>query len=121
MHSLLHCHFESALRALVVTRPGDIEQARAAFESRAYARATPAGRLSLLDRQVGRITQGQDVFTREVFAEVVRRLGKEMTSSGIRHIPRPNSPVAVSLGAGAAPPSNGAVGFRLSRSPIVGH
>jgi adenosine deaminase len=86
MHSLLHCHFESALRALAVTRPGDIEQARAAFESRAYARATPAGRLSLLDRQVGRMTQGRDVFTREVFAEVVRRLGKEMTSSGIRHV-----------------------------------
>jgi hypothetical protein len=86
MHSLLHCHFESALRALAVARPGDIEQARAGFESRAYARATPAGRLSLLDRQVGRMTQGQDIFTREVFAEVVRRLGEEMTGSGIRHV-----------------------------------
>lgn len=86
MHSLLHCHFESALRALAVARPGDIEQARAAFESRAYARATPAERLSLLDRQVARLTQGQDIFTREVFAEVVQRLGEEMTSSGIRHV-----------------------------------
>jgi adenosine deaminase len=86
MHSLLHCHFESALRALTVARPGDIEQARAVFGSRAYARATPAARLHLLDRQVVRLTQGQDIFTREVFAEVARRLGEEMTSSGIRHV-----------------------------------
>jgi hypothetical protein len=86
MHSLLHCHFESALRALAVTRPGDIEHVRAAFESRAYARATPIGRLSLLDQQVARLAQGRDIFTHEVFAEVVRRLGEEMTSSGIRHV-----------------------------------
>ena len=86
MHSLLHCHFESALRALAIARPGDIEQARAGFESRAYARGAPAGRLSLLDRQVGRMAQGRDIFTREVFAEVVRRLGEEMTTSGIRHV-----------------------------------
>ena len=86
MHSLLHCHFESALRALAVTRPGDIEHVRAAFESRAYARATPIGRLSLLDRQVAQLAQGRDIFTREVFAEVVRRLDEEMTSSGIRHV-----------------------------------
>lgn len=86
MHSLLHCHFESALRALAVTRPGDIKHVRAAFESRAYTRATPIGRLSLLDQQVARLAQGRDIFTREVFAEVVRRLGEEMTSSGIRHV-----------------------------------
>ncbi len=61
MHSLLHCHFESALRALAVTRPGDIEHVRAAFESRAYARATPIGRLSLLDQQVARLAQGRDI------------------------------------------------------------
>jgi len=86
MHSLLHCHFESALRALAVVRPGDLEHARAAFESRTYARATPAGRLSLLELQVERLTQGQDIFTREVFAEVARQLGEEMTSSSIRHV-----------------------------------
>jgi adenosine deaminase len=48
-HSLLHCHFESALRALAVTRPAELDRLRPAFESPAYARATPAGRLSLLD------------------------------------------------------------------------
>ena len=86
VHSLLHCHFESALRALAVARPGELERLRPVFESPAYARATPAGRLSLLDGQVTRLSQGQDIFTREVFAEVVRRLGEEMTSSGIRHV-----------------------------------
>jgi adenosine deaminase len=85
-HSLLHCHFESALRALAVACPGQLEDLRRAFESAAYARATPAGRLSLLDERVTRLAQGQDIFTREVFAEVARRLGKEMTSSGIGHV-----------------------------------
>ena len=85
-HSLLHCHFESALRALAVARPGELERLRPAFESPAYARATPAGRLSLLDGQVTRLTQGQDIFTREVYAEIVRQLGEEMTSSGIGHV-----------------------------------
>jgi adenosine deaminase len=86
MHSLLHCHFESALRALAVARPWDIEHARAAFESRACARAAPVARLSLLDRQVTRLTQDRDIFTCEVFSEVVRRLGEEMANSGIRHV-----------------------------------
>ena len=85
-HSLLHCHFESALRALAVAQPGELERLRPAFESPAYARATPAGRLSLLDGQITHLTQGQDIFTREVYAEVVRQLREEMTSSGIRHV-----------------------------------
>lgn len=86
LHSLLHCHFESALRALAVARPGELERLRPVFESPSYARATPAGRLSVLDGQVRQLTQGQDIFTGEVFAEVVRRLGEEMTSSGIGHV-----------------------------------
>jgi hypothetical protein len=85
-HSLLHCHFESALRALAVPRPGELERLRPAFEYPSYVRATPAGRLRLLDGEVARLAHGQDIFTREVFAEVVRRLGEEMTSSGIGHV-----------------------------------
>ncbi len=85
-HSLLHCHFESALRALAVARPGELERLRPAFERPSYVRATPAGRLRLLDGEVARLAYGQDIFTREVFDEVVRRLGEEMTSSGIRHV-----------------------------------
>jgi adenosine deaminase len=86
VHSLLHCHFESALRALAIARPGELERLRPAFESPSYAQATPAGRLSMLDAQVAQLTQGQDIFTREIFAEVVRRLVEEMTSSGIGHV-----------------------------------
>jgi hypothetical protein len=86
VHSLLHCHFESALRALAVARPGELERLRPVFESPSYAQATPAGRLSMLDGQVTQLTQGRDIFTREVFAEVVRRLGEEMTGSGICHV-----------------------------------
>jgi len=86
VHSLLHCHFESALRALAVARPEELKRLRPAFESPAYARATPAGRLSMLDGQVTELTQGQDIFTGDIFAEVVRRLGQEMTSSGIGHV-----------------------------------
>jgi adenosine deaminase len=86
VHSLLHCHFESALRALAVARPGDLGQLREVFVSRAYAEAAPDGRLSLLDRHATRLTRGRDIFTREVFAGVVRQLAAEMTGSGIRHV-----------------------------------
>jgi adenosine deaminase len=86
VHSLLHCHFESGLRALAVARPGELERLRPVFESVSYAQATSAGRLSLLEEQVKRLVQGQDIFTREIFDEVVRRLAAEMTSSGIGHV-----------------------------------
>jgi hypothetical protein len=86
VHSLLHCHFESGLRALAVARPAQLEGLRPVYESRAYERAVPAGRLSLLDEHVTRLTQAPDIFTRPVFAEVVRRLGAEMTGSGISHL-----------------------------------
>jgi len=86
VHSLLHCHFESALRALAVARPGELERLRPVYESPAYASATPAGRLDLLDQQVTALTKDPDLFSRDVFAEIVRRLGEEMTSSGIGHV-----------------------------------
>jgi hypothetical protein len=87
-HSLLHCHFESAVRALAVAWPGELKRLRPVLESPDYARAAPAGRLSMLDGQVSSLAHGQDIFTRDVFAEVVRRLAGEMTSSGIRHVDR---------------------------------
>jgi hypothetical protein len=86
VYSLLHCHFESALRALAVARPGHLQRLRPVYESDTYTHATPAGRLSLLDRQVARLAEGQDIFSREVFAAVVRRLSEEMTGSGIGHV-----------------------------------
>lgn len=86
VHSLLHCHFESALRALAVARPREPERLRPVFDSPGYERASPAEKLSMLDRRVGQLAHDQDIFTRDVFAEVVRRLTAEMTSSGIRHV-----------------------------------
>jgi len=85
-HSLLHCHFESALRALAVARPSQLERLRPVYDSPAYAHATPARRLSLLDERVAQLVHRQDIFTREVFAEVVRQLCAEMTGSGIGHV-----------------------------------
>jgi hypothetical protein len=85
-HSLLHCHFESALRATAVARPSEMGHLRPVFDSPGYARASPAEKLNMLDRRAGQLAHHQDIFTRDVFAEVVRRLTAEMTSSGIRHV-----------------------------------
>jgi len=86
MHSLLHCHFESALRAVALTRPERLESLRLTFESPAYVHATPAGRLRLLDAQIARLAQDQGIFTRELFTQIVGRLGEEMSSAGISHV-----------------------------------
>jgi adenosine deaminase len=85
MHSLLHCHFESGLRALAVARPAQMERLRPVFEIPAYQRADPARRLRLLDEHVTCLTEHRSLFTPGVFAEVVRRLSAEMTRSGIAH------------------------------------
>jgi adenosine deaminase len=86
MHNLLHCHFESGLRALAVACPARLEPLRAMNESTAYQRADPAGRLRLLDGQVAQLTQDQGIFTPQVFAKVVRRLRAEMISSDVSHL-----------------------------------
>ena len=86
VHSLLHCHFESALRALAVARPSELERLRPVFEL-SRLRARHPGREAEPARPAGRpLAHDQDIFTRDVFAEVVRRLTAEMTSSGIRHV-----------------------------------
>jgi hypothetical protein len=86
VHSLLHCHFESGLRALAVARPAQLARLRPTFESPAYKHAAPAGRLCLLDQQVEQLTRDLDVFTPRVFAKVARRFWVEMTSSGVTHV-----------------------------------
>jgi hypothetical protein len=85
-HSLLHCHFESALRALAVAQPSELGRLRPVFGSPGYTRASPAEKLSMLGQQVGQLAHDQNIFTHDVFAEVVRRLVGELTSSGIRHV-----------------------------------
>ena len=86
MHSLLHCHFESGLRALAVAQPAQLARLRPAFESPAYKHAAPAGKRCLLDQQAEHLTRDLDIFTPRVFAEVARRFWVEMTSSGVAHV-----------------------------------
>lgn len=83
---MLHCHFESALRALALTNPERLRYLRAKYESPAYQLATPAGRLTLLWQNVLTLTDGEDIFTEDVFRRIVRRLLDEMEASSIEHI-----------------------------------
>jgi cytosine/adenosine deaminase-related metal-dependent hydrolase len=86
VHSLLHCHFESGLRALAVAQPAQLAWLRPVFETLAYKHAAPAGRLRLLDQQAEHLTRTLDIFTPRVFAKVARRFWVEMTSSGVTHV-----------------------------------
>jgi hypothetical protein len=69
MHSLLHCHFESALRALELARPERVRDLRQIYTSDAYVQSTPAGRLTLLWQTITRLTDNEDIFTAATFRE----------------------------------------------------
>lgn len=86
MYSLLHCHFESALRALALVKPDRLQYLRAVYASRAYGRATPAGRLTLLWQKILSLTEDEDIFNEVTFRQVVRRLLDEMRASCVEHI-----------------------------------
>lgn len=86
MYSLLHCHFESALRALAHAKPERVQHVRALYSSSEYMRATPAARLTLLWRRMLSLSEGEDIFDEETFREIVRRLFAEMTASDVEHI-----------------------------------
>lgn len=86
MYSLLHCHFESALRALALTRPARLRHVRALYSSQAYRRARPAERLTLLWQKVLDLTDNENIFTELTFRQVVRRLVHEMNASRVEHI-----------------------------------
>ncbi|ABD11749.1 adenosine deaminase [Frankia casuarinae] len=86
MHSLLHCHFESALRALEIAKPERVGYLRGVYETDAYLQSTPAERLTLLWQTVMSLTDDADIFTEATFRRVVRRLLDEMQASRIEHI-----------------------------------
>lgn len=86
MYSLLHCHFESALRALALAKPDRLKYLRAVYASSVYGRATPAGRLTLLWQKVLSLTEDEDIFSEVTFRQVVRRLLDEMRTSCVEHI-----------------------------------
>ena len=86
IYSLLHCHFESALRALALAKPDRLQYVQAVYSSPAYRRAAPAERLTLLWRKVLSLTDNEDIFSELTFRQVVRRLLDEMRASRVEHI-----------------------------------
>ncbi len=86
MYSLLHCHFESALRALALVKPDRLQFLRTVYASRAYRRAAPAERLTLLWQKVLSLTSDEDIFDEVTFRQVVQRLLEEMRASCVEHI-----------------------------------
>jgi adenosine deaminase len=85
LYSVLHCHFESALRALALVKPDRLQYLRTVYGSPAYRRATPAGRLTLLWQNVLSLTADEDIFSEDTFRRVTRRLLDDMRTSCIEH------------------------------------
>lgn len=86
MYSLLHCHFESALRALALVKPNRLQHLRSVRESPAYREATSVGRLDLLCQTASNLTDDEDLFTEVVFRRIVQHLLDEMRTSNVEHI-----------------------------------
>lgn len=86
MYSLLHCHFESALRALACTKPGRLERLRLVHATEEYRAATPAGRLTMLWQKVVSLTDHEDIFTESTFRKVVQHLLNDTAASHIEHV-----------------------------------
>lgn len=79
MYSLLHCHFESALRALAVSNLNRPSQIREICTSSAYQLVNPAERLSMLWRTVKHAAAAEpDLFTEETFHRVAEGFLHEM-------------------------------------------
>jgi adenosine deaminase len=86
MYSLLHCHFESALRALAFVEPDKVGHLQAIYTSPAYRRASPPERLNLLWQTVLSLTDNKDIFTEDTFREVVRHLLDDLRASSVEHV-----------------------------------
>jgi adenosine deaminase len=86
LYSVLHCHFESALRALALVRPDRLRHLRTVYDSSDYVHATPAGKLTLLWQNVLALTEDEDIFGEDTFRQVARRLLDDMRASCIEHI-----------------------------------
>jgi len=86
MYSLLHCHFESALRALALVKPDRVHHVRAVYSSRKYRRAAPAERLTLLWHHMLSLSESEITFDEVTFRGIVRGLIDEMRMSDVDHI-----------------------------------
>jgi adenosine deaminase len=86
MFSLLHFHFESVLRAIAETRPNLLKKLYRTFSSTQYRAASPTQRLQLLEGQIQRFAQFNDLFTEQVFERVVQAFLKELELSNVEHV-----------------------------------
>jgi len=87
VYSLLHCHFESALRALDLARPERAQHLRALYRTAGYLGSSPAERLTLLWRTVLSLTEDdEEIFAESNFHLVVQRLLAEMCASQVEHV-----------------------------------
>jgi len=67
-------------------KPDRIQYLRAEYASRAYGRATPAGRLTLLWQKVLSLTEGEEIFSEATFRHIVRGLLEDMRTSRVEHV-----------------------------------
>jgi adenosine deaminase len=86
VYSLLHCHFESAFRALAYSRPHLLPQVRRVYAARPYQEATPAERLTMLWEKVLNLTDNEDIFNEITFRRIVQNLLDDMVASRVEHI-----------------------------------
>ncbi|MCA1229396.1 hypothetical protein [Saccharopolyspora sp. 6M] len=87
MYSLLHCHFESALRALAVHKSGTLGEVRAVASSSAFSLISPAERLLMLWRTVKHTAASEpDMFTVETFHRVADAFVEEMVADQVEHV-----------------------------------
>lgn len=86
MFSLLHFHFESVLRAIAANLPHLLKKLYRTFNSAQYRAASPAQRLQLLEGQIQRFAQFNDLFTEQAFEKVVQAFLKELELGNVEHV-----------------------------------
>ena len=88
MFRLLHCHFESVLRAIAIERPELLNVVYSTFASTQFRAAPPAQRLHFLEERIQGVAEAVQgsIFTEEVFERVVQTFLYELEMSQIEHV-----------------------------------
>lgn len=86
MYSVLHMHFESALRVARQAHPERLAEIQAVYESPRFAGLTPAERLTLLWSTAVSLTDGENIFTEAMFRAIVRDALEELRSEEVEHV-----------------------------------
>jgi adenosine deaminase len=86
VYSLLHCHFESALRAMRIAAPAKARRIPEVYRWPAYRLGTPQQRLTLLWREVLRLSDDESMFSEDTYRRIVRQLLSDAQASLVEHI-----------------------------------